>query len=388
MKKFLYRLLIFCAPYLILLIFLVIIISESREFYDIDEVIKNQINNEEEYLFGRAYIPENNYFKFQNCIRRDPEIIALGSSRVMQFREQFFSNVKFYNVGGVVNYIEDLNTFIKNYPLNSKLKIIILGLDQWWFNQEYNNFKDTTLIVNNSDYFKKVSLLNMLQKFPLKQFMVTVSDGKIPLKSFFVANSTDCYTAYGINGVAKRNGFRNDGSRHYGKIDLSDSSFWDYKFRDTFSRIKQGIARFEYGQAIDSRATKELEKFFFECKKRNIYVVSFLPPFATDVFDRMKNMNKEYRYLFSLYDTLAPVSKDFHFPIYNFSSFAQIDINMNNEEITDGFHGSEKAYLRLYIKMMQQDDVIKDCSNISLLQKELDITIGNGYVFESCLKDK
>ena len=56
-----------------------------------------------------------------------PEIIALGSSRVMQFREDSF-NKKFVNAGGAMNSLSEFNFFEKMYEFHNP-KYIILGLD-------------------------------------------------------------------------------------------------------------------------------------------------------------------------------------------------------------------------------------------------------------------
>lgn len=49
-------------------------------------------------------------------------VIVLGTSRVMQFKKEFFKKEIFYNLGGVVSRIKDFNKFIDVYPEERNLR--------------------------------------------------------------------------------------------------------------------------------------------------------------------------------------------------------------------------------------------------------------------------
>lgn len=153
MKKFLCQLLLFLIPFYFvgLLIGGVYYVGcATGEFDDFDRLIEAQRQDHDVFI-GMGYNEQTAYYKLKNANYYQADVIALGTSRVMQFKDDYF-NASFYNCGGAVscNYDEYLN-FVKN--LNYTPEIIILGLDQWVFNDEWNrsctayeNYKPIELI--------------------------------------------------------------------------------------------------------------------------------------------------------------------------------------------------------------------------------------------------
>ena len=66
----------------------------------------------------------------------NPEIVSLGSSRVMQFRDSHFSG-SFVNAGGAMNSIAEGRDFLEYIVDNDNLKLLIIGVDFWWFNDKF-----------------------------------------------------------------------------------------------------------------------------------------------------------------------------------------------------------------------------------------------------------
>ncbi|MEO2031684.1 MAG: hypothetical protein ABGZ35_06340, partial [Planctomycetaceae bacterium] len=65
-------------------------------------------------------------------------VVAVGSSRVMQFRGRMFSKLpqgNFYSAGGSVQHPIDLSNCLDKL-LELKPSMIILGLDFWWFQSQ------------------------------------------------------------------------------------------------------------------------------------------------------------------------------------------------------------------------------------------------------------
>ncbi len=59
----------------------------------------------------------------------------------MQFRSYFF-NKDFYNAGGVIEKIKHLSIFLKKVPIDQQPDIILLGLDQNFFNKNWDNMSN------------------------------------------------------------------------------------------------------------------------------------------------------------------------------------------------------------------------------------------------------
>jgi hypothetical protein len=70
----------------------------TGELSNPDKIISYQSKNN--ILYGLAYSNPVKYFKLKNVEYKKPEIISLGTSRVLQFRDFFFKKPGlFYNSG-------------------------------------------------------------------------------------------------------------------------------------------------------------------------------------------------------------------------------------------------------------------------------------------------
>lgn len=59
----------------------------SQEIYLFDNVINI---SDEDILYGVAFSDYNVEYKFKNLVLRNPDIAIIGTSRVMQFRQEIF----------------------------------------------------------------------------------------------------------------------------------------------------------------------------------------------------------------------------------------------------------------------------------------------------------
>ena len=86
---------------------------------------------------GQRYGNRDLAFKTISANLRQPHILAAGSSRVLQFRDQFFNRHpdEFYNVGAPAWALDQVEQLL--HDLTYTPRILILGLDQAWFNDAY-----------------------------------------------------------------------------------------------------------------------------------------------------------------------------------------------------------------------------------------------------------
>ena len=131
-----------------------------KENIDTKDSVQRQINNDSIYN-----VDNMNMFNYKKELVKNikPKIISLGSSRVMQFREESF-NTKFITAGGAMNHLNEGYLFLQEITKYHKPEIIILGLDFWWFNENYyqpNSF-------SNSD-IEEVNIKNKINITQLSQ---------------------------------------------------------------------------------------------------------------------------------------------------------------------------------------------------------------------------
>lgn len=378
MKKFFIKLFLFLLPFAPLLGFPFYVLFVSGELTPVEKVIEEQASGTKSFLFGLAYSNPDKYYKFHGALAKHPDILVLGTSRVMQLRSEFFKkSFAMYNAGGGVAKIKHFKHFLDKLPSDGKPQLVIVGMDQYFFNANWDvlleddieqqlTMRDNAFIVFTGawqrvygDYYHKKYFLSGLRE----------PAGDIQ--------------KLGLNAVVNGNGFRNDGSYYYGQTihDRTRSKTRQEKLDLGFKQIHEGIEWYTHGKEISSGAVRELRAFLEECRKRHIYVIGFLPPFAHQIYMKLKSM-PEYRYMERLMPALSPVFKHYGFALYDFSDLASV--GASDLEIVDSFHGSEKAYLRLFIKMAETNAVLKRyAGDIETLRTKLHTSQSHIEVFRN-----
>lgn len=358
-KSFMIKGALLFIPISIIMGFSYFVIYSSGEFTTVDEIIDKQKNGDV-ILYGLAYSDPTPYYKLKSVIERNPKIIALGTSRVMQFRSEFFlENADFYNAGGAVRRVEDLNLFLDNIPRGKEPKVIILGLDQNFFNPHWKDFLDE----NNELYAfpKRIDIFsNSWRKIYFDYY-----NGKLSINKVLENKNS----SMGLNAIMNSRGFRNDGSYEYGNLIKEFNSDNNSKLKGYFILIKNEGSRFEYSNQISDKSLYELDRFLRRCKERNICVIGFLPPYAHEIYLEIERMKIEYEYFFEIESSLDHIFKKYDYNIYNFSDLSSTGADVC--EVIDGTHASDKAYLRLFIILAENEEALKNETNISKLKYEL-----------------
>lgn len=323
-------------------------LSFTKEILDYREIEKLQETKNVKLGFYFRDFKEEMGYKLYKYLSNDYPIIALGNSRVMQFKEYFFKNKKFYNLGGIVQDLNDYNEFISFLPKEKLPKIIIVSMDHFFFN---DNFPKSNVIDLN-EITKEKSKIEIL--FNLNKIFKSY-------KLFFSNYTLKQYNKENIGYLAQKtgNGFLRDGSYYYNNIIVEQPTVSE-KIKDSLERIKRKELRFEIGKEISKESLKEIEKFIRFCKLNNIEVIGFLPPYSDFILKEMKLEENNYAYVFNLMDELHPIFKKYNYELYDFTSIR--DSGGEDEEIIDGFHGTTVFYLRIFIKMVEMNQNLKNYS--------------------------
>lgn len=298
---------------------------------------------QEDQLFGLAYSNYDKAYKFhmtdEVCC---PQVLALGSSRIMQVKRSVVNpDYSFYNAGGAIQDVCELPLFVKK--LHDSPKLILVNLDQWWFNRAY---VDENQPFSPMVYDEPELELSKLGQF-VCDFYMDLMKGKISLVKVFSSNHI------GLNAICNENGFSADGSRYQGDMIVAPEVQEDYNFKNVLGRIRDGNQRFQYGDRADSTLFSAVDDFLSLCVARHIKVAAFLPPFAPFVYKQMQETGK-YGYMSRLYDMLLPVFDKYeNCSLYDFTDMTEM--NVHNYDFDDGFHGSEIIYNGMIRQMIHQD---------------------------------
>ena len=372
MNKFIYRTLLFALPLLVLMVPPILSLYTSGENYkNLDEVIESP----SKYLIGYAYNERN--YKYLKWRRVDggvkTEVIVLGSSRVLQFRDQMFQT-SFYNAGYTISRIGDFIPFLESISADKYPRYLIIGLDQWMFNENWDDFSK----VKKSSYWA--------DSFKYRADFSTIMDawkdlltGKIKL----LYKNGGAINYIGLNAFINNTGFRSDGSMHQGsqieKLLKNDRTANDYRYSDTFSRIENGNKRFQYGDTVNAKALAELDRLLSFCKSNGIFVVGMLPPFALQVNEKMDQTGK-YGYMQEIYPESKEIFDQYGFELYDFTRSG--DFGADDSEALDGFHLGEVAYAKLLIKMLESGSILNAVANIEELESAGRVKVNRYTLYE------
>lgn len=366
MFKFVKILFWFALPILITVTPVVWFLSLTGENYcSIREIVKSK----EKHLIGYAY-NENNYryLKWKTITENNKkDIWALGSSRVLQFRSNMF-NSEFYNAGYTINSISDFQPFLEGIPKDKYPETIIVGLDQWMFNKEFDDLK----VTKPKEYWQN-SFSYCVNSAKVSAIFKDLKLGKYDLS--IISNRYDekqKVRKIGLNALVNNKGFRNDGSMYYGsqinKLLINDSTANDFNYSSTFKRIADGNRRFEYGNSANTKAFKTLNEFLDFCSENKIKVVGFSPPFANKVNKKMDKTGS-YHYIDSLFNLSREMFLKKGFELWDMQNLK--DFGSNDEETIDGYHGGELTYLKMLIYMLKHKSLLNNYANVIELENDL-----------------
>lgn len=363
MKKFIIKGGLFGIPIgLFFLVPIYILYLNGEIFTPIDNLIKSN----KPYLVGYSFNEENyRYLKVKEIENNPtPKVMALGSSRILQFREQMFSS-PFYNAGYTIYSISDFVPFLKNNLKSEKPEVLIINLDQWMFNGNWDSLDKK----ENQKAYQYPVFNTSPSIASIKETWSYIFKGKI---NYTHGSDNKENNKIGLNANNNDTGFRKDGSMRYGiqikKLIANDSSASDYQFNDTYKRINSGNKRFEYGTIINPKAILEVKKIISFCKKNNIYLIAILPPFADAVNSKITNSGN-YKYINDIYSNTESLFKANNYELWDLSNLSKY--KSNDSEVIDGFHGSEVTYLKMLIYMVENGSKIKDYTLLKKLKSDL-----------------
>ncbi|PRM89808.1 hypothetical protein CJ671_05455 [Aliarcobacter cryaerophilus] len=347
-------------PSLFVLFMCFLFIINIKQNSDLESSVKYQINNNS--IYNKANM---NTFQYKLELLRiiKPKVLALGSSRVMQFREESF-NTTFITAGGAMNHLNEGLLFLKKMIKFHKPELIIIGLDFWWFNQNFNQpekFKH-----EYEEKFKLVDEIhNVLAKF--KNNSLNFETLMYGLKK---ENNLTNYENIGLNSIKYSNGFRKDGSYQYSSFILGDEKNSDINFSNTFNRIENGNSRFEYGNNLSEERVKIFKDIIKFTQENNIKLILVIPPLANEVIQKMDNFRDKYNFV----NEFRKLIKNSNIEYYDFHDMR--DYYKNSCEFVDGFHGGDVTYQRILKKMYDENSILSKYLNIESIKKSIDENVG------------
>lgn len=300
-------------------------------------------SGEDFILFGSGLSQDFVDYKLQLYASVKPDIVTIGSSRVMQFRGGWFRE-KYTNMGGVAGNLAVLRSTIDAMLAIHKPTAVIIGLDFWWFLPQWESHPENHVPPTSGSYNYSLSSL----KKPWEWLL----EGKISLHEF-LAPITGVFgegfrtDRYGIMAQQSNDGFGPDGSWYYTAEITGQKPALDYGFKDTLGNIERGTRAFYHaGPEQTGPAEAHINAFaeiWCKLKTRGIHTFVFIPPLAKKVLARMDATS--YPHLYELRKALLSRGID----VLDLTDPAVL--GASDCEFVDGFHGGDVLYARILRQM-------------------------------------
>jgi hypothetical protein len=346
-SRFALKLIAFILPFIALFAIPTYVLLMGGELTSVKHVAQVQLSSTPK-LFGLAYSNPDKAYKLTATRLRQPTLLALGTSRVMQFRNEMFPGTRFYNAGGGISDIGHYSIFLHLLPKNYHPAVMIISLDPEFFNDRW----DRTMTRATPQSYQAPSSATIMAG-TWKQIYEDLHTKKFHLGSLHWSHD-----AIGLNAILRGNGFRNDGSYMYGSIIMArqHGQSANVDIRDVYARITQGTQRFETGTRVSPTSLAVLDTFLTECQHLGIRVVGFIPPYAPSVQRRLASRRDAYQYIFQAPQLLTNVFHRHNAEFYDYRDVSSLGIT--DENMIDGIHVGERGLLTIVHDMLIHGSIL------------------------------
>jgi hypothetical protein len=296
-------------------------------------------------VYGRSMLNDNHHYKVLLYQQRKPLVLALGSSRTMQFREIFFRpSQRFVTAGGAMQDLEEGRRFIRETFPVYRPQVVIVGLDTWWFNPSYVSPNRT--MEDDSKYDSYAYVL-----------AVGVSSLRGIIPSVFaphgVVEPFSNLGAIGLRGLNFGDGFRPDGSYAPGTFYsglVPNSALLDPDYHHTLGLIHDELHPFEGGSEVSEDALDQLRGLINDIRAAKARAVLFLPPFSPPIYEALI-ASPHHGFFSATRSALARVAAAKGVVLRDYSLMPFADRNC----YTDGFHGTTQLYAIITRDLIERD---------------------------------
>lgn len=341
--SFVKRVALILTPVFLLFGVLSVVSFYAGELTPISHIVDTQMQHNEPTLFGRSQVErETRRYKYMATKATAPSVLALGSSRAMQLREEMFvSPYTFYNGGGMISHADHLIDFMHISPEEQDPELLFLAIDPWWFSTTHHRNADAFVeeLATQEAFFDWRAHIHA-NRYILTELIRTPAFAQRLLKKEESLYNTE---TFGLDALTTGRGFRNDGSRQYGnhiRAMRENPTFVDREGPPIYLRLREGLPPFSHDSTFDPKALASFEQFLTQATQRGITVIGFSPPFSSESYALLETT--PYAPYFSSYRHAMTDIFATHDLIYkDYSDLTTLDLD--DEYMFDGFHATDTA---------------------------------------------
>jgi len=277
------------------------------------------------YIYDQKYNNEKDFInyriKFDNS---NPDVIILGSSRVMQVGEHNYPKkiLNFAQSGCELDCI--INTVV-NSTLKYKPQTLLIGADPWLLNA---NLSAEAHIQDRKTFKSKVILYFQDIFTPNKNYSSEL------LKNFYY--SINNYKFIALNGENElKDKIRKDGSRIY-NINYVNKSFEEIN-KDSNNIINYKMKGYKHSEISE----KQFKNFISE-RSKDSNIILILTPYHPSMYNRMVNEKPIFNEIEEMYKKYTET-----FGVYVIGSYDPNKTNCNASEFFDLMHPNDMCMKKI-----------------------------------------
>jgi hypothetical protein len=350
----------FFAPVALLLAGFETLLWRVGESWPVSRVVRVQ-QAQPEAIFLRQFLDQAFYrYKYLNWSRERPSVLVLGSSRVMSFRAPMFGrdSAAFYNAGGMIQSLDDLDSFVNRLQPGETPRVVLLGIDMWWLNGNWPSHDRLTPGIEKDGAAQWQDHV-----IALRHFITHPKEAVSFLRHGIRASNTRL--RIGIAARFREAGFRTDGSfirNHPLPRNAEQWRFVDREHPTVGERIRAGEKQFVPSEGIDPSRVATLKRIVTQLQSSGALVIGYIPPVAT-VYARVLEADSRFSGLWKEYVMMIPaLLADLGIPYVN--AAVPTLVGADDHYLSDGVH-TEETFALLVIRKALEDPRVAAAIQIS-----------------------
>ncbi len=346
--KFTLKLILFALPFALFMAVLTAFLIHIGEAMPLAWVVRIQQGSDVPVLYRPQYGNRDVDFKRLSIEARQPQVVVVGSSRVLQMRGGLLTEQPeaFYNAGAPAWQFEQVEALVYGLDSDALPDVLLLGLDQVWFNDAYEGDVLPPMV----DDFMHLWQIDQAVAKGLAEDVV--AGRPLTLEQWMARDDPGdggAGIALGIKAIENGHGFRWDGSERYGDFLVGRFLHQPTERQRHLEWMYSGQQMYVYGETPSEAMLQRLDALLRWCAERGITVIGFTPPFAPTLYHEMQQRGS-HGYLFALMPRLDAAFAKYGYRFFDFSDGARFG---SDDDFFDGWHGSERIYLRLYVALVE-----------------------------------
>jgi len=300
-------------------------------------------------LYGPIFNNDHGSYKVALYSARDSDIVVTGSSRALQYRQDFFSK-PMVNCGRAIASLRDAVEFMKRLGRNKRRQTIIIVADYWWF------MKPLRPTTGGHQFTYSTGSERSVDMFFLPVWYAI--EGKISLVKVFgqwlSRGGTSRLKRIGLRAISTDCGFTVDGAYR----DIGRPSPTCESMRKSI-RDRLGKGRFVPHPQLETTAVDQFFASVGQLRKKGDRVVVLFPPAPTELYKILRD-DPGYAYAIKTADYARSLGA------YDLTNPAHLDARC--ADFHDFVHTSPELDARALLRLRDIPE-LRGLLNISHLEK-------------------